>query len=84
MVKKIKGMFSIPGSGNITSREARVSSFLKLHIGIHGQVELVQSNDEKVIIECDDNLQENINVQNSGQTLYIYERAACGVHCSPT
>ena len=64
-------MIEVKGNGNVVSREISVSSFVRLHISGHGLVELYQSDEEKVIIETDENLQEYFDVQNSGRTLYV-------------
>lgn len=64
-------MIEVKGNGNIVSREISVSSFIRLHIGGHGLVELYQSDEEKVVIETDENLQEYFEAGNSGRTLYV-------------
>ncbi len=64
-------MIEIKGNGNIISREIQVSSFLRLHISGKGTVELIQSNEEKVVIETDENLQDYFEAVNSGSTLYV-------------
>lgn len=69
--KKLRQMIEVKGNGNVVSREISVSSFIRLHIAGHGLVELYQSDEEKVIIETDENLQEYFDVQNSGRTLYV-------------
>lgn len=68
-------MFQIQGSGNVIARERSVSSFIKLHLTTGGTAEIIQSNEEKVIVECDDNLQEYVQATNSGRTLYIVEES---------
>jgi hypothetical protein len=69
--KKLRQMIEVKGNGNIVSREISVSSFIRLHIGGRGLVELYQSDEEKVIIETDENLQEYFEAGNSGRTLYV-------------
>jgi hypothetical protein len=69
--KKLRQMIEVKGNGNVVSREVSVSSFIRLHISGHGLVELYQSDEEKVIIEADENLQEYFDIQNSGRTLYV-------------
>lgn len=64
-------MVSIQGNGNIIAKEITVSSFLQLHLSISHEIEIHHSNEEKVIIEMDENLQDYIDVSNSGRTLYI-------------
>ena len=64
-------MIEIQGNGNVVSREITVSSFLRLHISGKGTIELHQSDDEKVIVETDENLQQYFEAVNSGRTLYV-------------
>ena len=64
-------MIEVKGSGNVVSAEKSISSFIRLHISINGTVELIQADEEKVIVEADENLQEYIEVTNSGRTLYV-------------
>ncbi|MES2111567.1 MAG: head GIN domain-containing protein, partial [Bacteroidota bacterium] len=64
-------MIEVKGDGNIVSTQKNISSFIRLHISISGRVELIQADEEKVIVEADENLQEYIEVTNSGRTLYI-------------
>ena len=64
-------MIEIKGNGNIVSREIEVSSFIRLHLSGKGLIELHQSDDEKVVVETDENLQEYFNIVNSGRTLYV-------------
>ncbi len=64
-------MIEVKGNGNIISREISVSSFIRLHVSGKGLIELYQSDEEKVIVETDENLQEFISVVNSGRTLYV-------------
>lgn len=68
-------MIDIKGNGNIVSRTIQVSSFVRLHLAANGLIELVQSNDEKVTVECDENLQDCFEVVNSGRTLYLSSEA---------
>jgi hypothetical protein len=69
--KKLRQMIEVKGSGNIVSAVKSISSFIRLHISINGTIELIQADEEKVIVEADDNLQEYIEVTNSGRTLYV-------------
>ncbi len=64
-------MIEVKGSGEIISAEKSVSSFIRLHISVSGTIELIQADEEKVVIEADENLQEYIGVNNSGRTLYV-------------
>jgi hypothetical protein len=69
--KPLRQMIEVKGNGNIISREIKVSSFIRLHLSGKGSVELYQSDEEKVIIETDENLQEFVWATNSGRTLYV-------------
>ncbi|HLP19148.1 MAG TPA: DUF2807 domain-containing protein [Chitinophagales bacterium] len=69
--KKLKQLITIQGSGNIVSKQYDISSFTKLHLSVQGNIELLQSDEEKVIVECDDNLADTFEIVNSGSTLYI-------------
>ena len=64
-------MIKEKGTGNIISKTINVSSFIRLHVGISGYVELIQADEEKVIIETDDNLVDFVQIENSGRTLYV-------------
>jgi len=64
-------MIEVKGNENIVSTQRSISSFIRLHISINGTVELIQADEEKVIVEADENLQEYIEVTNSGRTLYV-------------
>lgn len=72
--KKLRKMIEVKGNGNIVSRELRVSTFVRLHIGCNGVIELHQSDEEKVIIEADENLLEYCAAANAGRTLYVSTR----------
>lgn len=61
----------IKGNGNIVSREISVSTFVRLHLGCQGIVELYQGEQEKVIVEADENLQEFFAATNAGRTLFV-------------
>jgi len=64
-------MINVKGNGNIISQEKAVSSFVRLHIRVGGKIELIQADEEKVVIEADENLQEYLEIVNSGRTLYV-------------
>lgn len=64
-------MINVKGNGNIVSREKEVSSFVRLHIRLSGNIELIQADEEKVVIEADENLHEYLEIINSGRTLYV-------------
>lgn len=69
--KKLQQMVSVQGNGKIISREFPVSSFLQLHLSIRHEIELHHSGEEKVVIDMDENLQDYVDVSNSGRTLYV-------------
>lgn len=69
--KKLRQMVQVKGNGNIVSKTVSVSSFLRLHIGVRGITELIQSDEEKVEVELDENLMEYFSVMNSGSTLFV-------------
>jgi hypothetical protein len=73
--KKLRQMIEIKGNGNIVSKEIKVSSFIRLHLSGKGTIALYQSDEEKVIIETDENLQEYFVAENSGRTLYVSAEA---------
>lgn len=64
-------MIKVQGNGNIISKEISVNSFIRLHLSLTGQIELVQADEEKVVIEADENLMEYMEIDNSGRTLYV-------------
>jgi hypothetical protein len=69
--KQLRQLMKVQGSGTVAVQTHAVSSFTRLHLSVHGTVELVQSAEEKVVVEADDNLLDYINVVNSGRTLYV-------------
>jgi hypothetical protein len=69
--KPLRQIIEVKGNGNIVTREISVSSFIRLHIAGKGQIELYQSDEEKVIVETDENIQDFISAYNSGRTLYV-------------
>lgn len=73
--KKLRQMIEVQGNGNIVAREVKVSSFLRLHLAVNCTVELHKSDEEKVIVETDENLQEHFEIANSGRTLYVSAEA---------
>lgn len=68
-------MIEVKGNGNIVSREVSVSTFIRLHIGCKGIIELHQSDEEKVVFETDENLQEFFSASNAGRTLFVTNEA---------
>jgi hypothetical protein len=70
-MKKLRHLVNVQGNGTIISKEFAVSSFVQLHLSIRHDIELYHSNEEKVVIEMDENLQEFVDVSNSGSTLYV-------------
>lgn len=69
--KKLREMVQVKGNGNVVSKEYPISSFLRLHIAVRGVTELIQSQEEKVEVEMDENLLEYFSAMNSGRTLYV-------------
>jgi hypothetical protein len=69
--KKLRQLIQARGNGNVITKEIEVSSFLRLQLVVNGNVELIQSDEEKVVIETDENLMDYFEVVNSGKTLYI-------------
>ncbi len=69
--RKLRQMISVQGNGNIISKEITVSSYLQLHLCVNQEIEIYESTEEKVLIEVDENLQDFIDVSNSGRTLYV-------------
>jgi hypothetical protein len=69
--KPLRQIVEIKGNGNIITREISVSSFVRLHIAGKGEIELYQSDEEKVVVETDENIQDFISAYNSGRTLYV-------------
>ncbi|HEX8330838.1 MAG TPA: head GIN domain-containing protein [Hymenobacter sp.] len=69
--KHLRQLMQIQGSGTLAVRTQSVSSFTRLHLSVHGTVELRQSHEEKVVIEADDNLLEYVGVTNAGRTLFV-------------
>jgi hypothetical protein len=69
--KKLRQMIEVKGNGNIVSREISVSTFVRLHLGGCGLVELHQNDEEKVIVETDENLQTYFGATNAGRTLFV-------------
>lgn len=69
--KQLRKMMQTQGSGVLVSREYPVSSFTRLHLSAEGLVELVHGQEEKVVVTCDDNLLEHLQVANSGRTFYV-------------
>jgi hypothetical protein len=69
--KKLRKMVEINGNGNIVSKEIQVSTFIRLHLGCKGVVELHQGDEEKVVVEADENLIQYFAATNAGRTLYV-------------
>ncbi len=69
--KKLRQFIAVKGNGNLTSEERLVSSFLRLHISIPCSLELIASEEEKIVVTTDENLQSFVGVVNSGRTLYV-------------
>jgi hypothetical protein len=72
--KKLRQMMEIKGNGKIATREISVSTFVRLHLGCNGTIEIHQSDEEKVIFEADENLLDHCAATNAGRTLYVSTR----------
>jgi hypothetical protein len=59
------------GNGKVDVREISVESFERINIGGNYDVTLIKSNDTKVVIETDENLQNYINTELYDKTLNI-------------
>lgn len=64
-------MIDVKGNEKIITKEFPVSSFIRLHVAVTGTTELIQSDEEKVIVEADENLMEFIEAGNAGRSLYV-------------
>ena len=64
--KNLRQLISVQGNGKIITKEFTVSSFLRLHLSISKEIEIHQSNEEKVVIEVDKNLADHIEITNFG------------------
>jgi hypothetical protein len=69
--KKLRQLIEVKGNGVLTERTIEVSSFLRLHLTVPGAIELIPSDEEKVVIKTDENLISTIEAVNFGRTLYI-------------
>ncbi len=69
--KKLRDIISVPGNGHLTAKIHPVSSFLRLHLSVPGRLEVIPSEEEKVVITTDENLHDFFDIVNSGRTLYI-------------
>jgi len=61
----------IKGSGNVIKETRKASNFNAIDIGGAFEIELIKSNEEKVIIETDDNIMPYIKVEVSGGELEV-------------
>ncbi|NOT74920.1 MAG: DUF2807 domain-containing protein [Cyclobacteriaceae bacterium] len=68
-------MTTTKGNGILMQKMMPVSSFLHLHLSVNGQVELYQSDEERVEFEADENLIDYVTATNSGRTLYVTAEA---------
>ena len=69
--KQLRQLMQLQGNGTLAVRTAPVSSFTRLQLRVHGTVELRHGSEEKVVIETDDNLLDQVSVTNAGETLYV-------------
>lgn len=68
-------MIEVKGNGNLVSREVSVSTFVRLHLACKGIIELHQSDEEKVIVEADENLLDYFSATNAGRSLFVSTEA---------
>src|SRR6266496_1708149 len=66
-----KDRVTVEPSGNIITKDVKVSSFDQLDANGVFSLLLTQGNKEEVKIEADDNLQQYFEVKNEGSTLVI-------------
>lgn len=64
-------MMEVKGNGNIVSKEFNVSTYLRLHLACKGAIELIQGDEEKVVVEADENLISYFSAMNAGRTLFV-------------
>ena len=64
----------VTGSGNVTTKTHEVEPFSKLKIATVCKVEIIQSENEAVIVEADENLHEYIEIENRGNQLVVKTR----------
>lgn len=62
------------GDGNVVKEERKVSGFSELDVSGAFTVYITQGNEEKLILEADENLMEYIRTEVSGNTLEIYTK----------
>jgi hypothetical protein len=68
---------SVSGNGNVTKEVRKVASFDAVKASAGVNVYLFQGNDEKIVVETDENLQECLRVEVDGSTLKCY--ADCSI-----
>jgi hypothetical protein len=61
----------ITGSGNVVTKERNLAPFTKIEVSQALDCEVTQGNDQKVVVEADDNLQDGIITTVSNGTLKI-------------
>ena len=69
--KKLRRIFNVKGSGNVITKTIVVNPFIQLHLCTQCNVDIVQADEEKVVIEMDDNLIDGVKVDNSIKTLFV-------------
>jgi hypothetical protein len=62
---------TISGSGHVVKQDRKVSSFTRLDISVPLDVTLIPSNQNRVVVEIDDNLQSYVTVVPDGSLLSI-------------
>jgi hypothetical protein len=68
------GFRKVEGNGVIQNREKSLSSFDELEVSGAFKIKIVPSNDFKALIEADENLQEYVQIEQSGSRLKIKMR----------
>lgn len=63
---------SVSGNGNVTKEVRKVASFDAVKASAGVNVYLFQGNEEKIVVETDENLQECLRVEVDGSTLKCY------------
>ena len=61
----------VRGNGNVTTEEHKVGSFSELYLDGVCNIYIEQGNEEKVVVEADENLHEYVYVDHSGDRLEI-------------
>lgn len=65
-------VFAEKGSGKVVKQERKVGSFNEIDISSAFTVYLKQGNKDELVVEIDENLQDNVISEMSGETLKVY------------